>query len=168
MRKSQQIGELLKETKMVLRRLRVVCLAAVVACGVVANAARAADTVYTIFVDGRPLTENPKDTGGLSHDGVVFVDVVKINKAYSGLLTFSNAGHTVKVSIAKRTAKFSAGRLDAPLDGSSLKLSGAPFIYHGDFYVPVTAFGRLAKSKVTIDNAALTAKLVTAGAPAGR
>ena len=146
------------------RRLFVIGLTLVCLEGLSANPARATDTVYTVQVDGRPLTEDPKDTGALSHDGVVYVDVVKITKAYSGLLTFSDGGATVTVSIEKRTAAFTKGRPVARLDTGSMKLSGAPFIYNGDLYVPITAFARFAKSKVKIDKAARVAQLVAPGA----
>jgi hypothetical protein len=149
-----------------LRKIIVVCLMLACWTGLAPSAVSAADTAYTIFLDGRPLTENPKDTGGLSHDGVVFVDVVKLTKAYSGLVTFGKAGRTMTISIGKRTATFTKGRSLAVLNGGALKLSGAPFIYDGNFYVPITAFARLARSKVTIDQPALTAKLITPGSSA--
>jgi len=144
---------------------KLAAVALMLACwmGLATNAARAADTPYAILLDGRPLSDDPRDTGGLSRDGVVFVDAIKGTKAFSGLLTFADAGHTVKISIAKRTATFTRGRLFAALDAGTMKLSGAPFIYNGDFYVPVTAFARLARSSVTIDKASATAKLTSPG-----
>jgi hypothetical protein len=131
--------------------------------GLATSAVRAADRPYAILLDGRPLSDNPKDSGGLFHDGVVFIDAVKATKAFSGLLTFANAGRTVRISIAQRTAVFTKGRLSARLDAGSLKLSGAPFIYNGDLYVPLTAVAKLARSTASIDRASATARLTTPG-----
>jgi hypothetical protein len=149
-----------------LRGIVAFCLMLACWTGLAPNAARAADTTYTILIDGRPLTENPKDTGGLVHDGVVFGDVVKLTKAYSGLLTFANGDRTVTVSIRKRTATFTKGRLYAVVGGGTVKLSGMPFLYDGDLYVPIAALARLTRSKVAIDRTALTANLITPGSSA--
>jgi hypothetical protein len=144
---------------------RLAAVALMLACwtGFSTSPARAADTPYAIVLDGRPLSDDPKNAGGLSHDGVVFIDAILATKAFSGLLTFADAGHTVKISIAKSTATFTRGRLFATLDAGTMKLSAAPFIYNGDFYVPVTAFARLARASATIDRASATATLTTRG-----
>jgi hypothetical protein len=131
--------------------------------GLATGAARAADTPFAIVIDGRPMSDDPKDTGGVSHAGVVFVDAVKATKAFSGLLTFADAGHTVTISIAKRTAAFTVGKLSARLDSGSMTLSGAPFSYKGDVYVPLTAFAKLARARASIDRASTTATLTTPG-----
>jgi hypothetical protein len=149
-----------------LRKIIVVCLMLACWTGLAPSAVRAADTVYTILIDGRPMTANAKDTGGLSHDGVVFVDVVELTRAYSGLLTFANSGRTMTISIRKRTAIFTKGRPFAVVNGAAVKLPAAPFIYAGDFYVPITAFARLTHSKVTIDQPPLTANLISPGSSA--
>src|ERR1700684_985014 len=149
-----------------LRKIVVFCLTLVCWTGLAPSAVSAADRAYTILIDGRPMTENPKDTGGLFHDGVVFVDVVELTRAYNGLVTFADHGRTMTISIGKRTATFKKGRPFAVVNGGAVKLSGPPFISEGDFYVPITAFARLTRSKGTIDQPPLTANLITPGSSA--
>ncbi|MBC5809819.1 MAG: hypothetical protein GIW95_03045 [Candidatus Eremiobacteraeota bacterium] len=126
-----------------------------------ARPAVAADAVYTLTIDGRPLTPPGKPTGALSHGGVVYVDVVQITKAFSGLLTFGSGGSTVTVSVGHKTATFIAGKTTADFGGTTKALSGKPFVIDGDLFVPLSAVAALTNSKFSISPAAHTAALKT-------
>jgi hypothetical protein len=131
-----------------------------------ASASRAADLSYAITIDGRPLTDDPKASGGLYHAGVLYVDAIMMTKAFSGLLTIHDAGASLEITINRRTARFTRGRSSATLNGAPLPLAGAPFTYNGDLYVPLTAFGTLTRSKVSIDRGTRIGAVSTVSAPA--
>jgi hypothetical protein len=110
----------------------------------------AADVPYTILLDGRPLTPRSSGTGALARNGVVFVDVVVATKTFSGLLTFADAGNTVRLSIQHQTAVFRVGKR-AQFDGKVRVLPGAPFKVNGDIYVPLVTVARLGGATLAFD-----------------
>jgi hypothetical protein len=131
-------------------------LAAVAALSV---AAQAADVPYTILLDGRPLTARTAGTGAVSRNGVLFIDVVIATKTFSGLLTFADAGNTVRLSIQHHTAIFRIGSKTARFDGKPRTLPGAPFKLDGDFYVPLQTVARVGGATLAIDAKAHEARL---------
>lgn len=122
---------------------------------------QAAYVAYMIMIDGRPLTDNLQNTGGLYRGGV-FVDAVKLTKAFNGLVTFSNGGATLTITLAQRTTgTFTKGSQSAKIAGKTVALAGAPFIYNGSLYVPIGAFVALTGSKLSIDRGAKIAALTS-------
>jgi len=130
-----------------------------VVAGPVGIAAVATDVPYTILLDGRPLTPRSSGTGALARNGVVFVDVVVATKTFSGLLTFADAGNTVRLSIQHQTAVFRVGKLRAQFDGKVRVLPGAPFKVNGDIYVPLSTVARLGGATLSFDPAHQVARL---------
>ena len=122
-------------------------------------AAVATDVPYTILLDGRPLTPRSSGTGALARNGVVFVDVVVATKTFSGLLTFADAGNTVRLSIQHQTAVFRVGKIRAQFDGKVRVLPGAPFKVNGDIYVPLATVARLGGATLSFDPAHQVARL---------
>jgi hypothetical protein len=122
-------------------------------------AAVAGDVPYTILLDGRPLTPRSSGTGALARNGVVFVDVVVATKTFSGLLTFADAGNTVRLSIQHQTAVFRVGKLRAQFDGKVRVLPGAPFKVNGDIYIPLATVARLGGATLAFDRAHQVARL---------
>ncbi len=126
------------------------------------TAVRAADVAYAILIDGRPLTDNPRDTGGLYRGGSVFADAVKMNEAFNGLISFSNSKATVTITLAQRTTgTFTKGSQTAKVAGKVVTLPAAPFLYNGDLYVPISAFVILTGSKLSVDQKSRVAALTT-------
>jgi hypothetical protein len=123
---------------------------AFVAC-LAPSAVRATDVPYAIFIDGRPVDANTPS--GLSHRGVVFVDVVRAVKTFDGLLTFGTGG-LVRVTIGGRTLDFRVGTRYALAGTTRVGLPGAPFVENGDTFVPLATIARLASAKVSIDTKA--------------
>ena len=111
-------------------------------------ASHAGDVPYGILVGGRPVDANHRS--GLNRDGILYVNVVRAVKTFSGLLTFGNAG-VVRVSIGNRTMLFTIGSKTAVLDGTKVQLSGAPFKVLGDTYVPLVPVATLGHAKLTVD-----------------
>jgi hypothetical protein len=126
-------------------------VAGVAAAAALSVAAQAADVPYTILLDGRPLTAHTSGTGAIARDGNVFIDVVVATKTFSGLLTFADAGNTVRLSIQHHTAIFKVGNRRAAFDGVSRLLPAAPFKANGDIYVPLRTVARLGGAALTID-----------------
>lgn len=133
------------------------CCVALAYCLSTPVASSAGSDVYTVSIDGRPLSDKPKDIGALDRYGVVYVDVVLMTRAFSGLLTFHQGGKVLMVSIEQHNATFTVGRG-----------LGAPFIYNGDMFVPLIAFARFTRSTFTIDRKAHAVALATTRQPAPR
>jgi hypothetical protein len=112
------------------------------------SASFAADVPYGILIDGRPL--DAAHRSGLNHNGVTYINVVRAVKTFDGLLTFDHGG-VVRVSIGTRTVIFTLGSKNALLDGSPLRLSGAPFRQFGDTFVPLATVATLGHAKLTLD-----------------
>lgn len=135
-------------------RVLACCLA--LACSLLSPAASgAAADAYTVMIDGRPLSDNPKDVGAVRSGTIVYVDAVLMTKAFSGLLTFHQGGKVLVVSIEHRNATFTAGHS-----------SGSPFIYDGDMFVPAAAFARFTRSKIAIDPMGRVVAFTTTHPPA--
>jgi hypothetical protein len=113
-------------------------------------AAPAADVVYGVMLGGRPLDR--LHGSALNHDGVTYINVVRAVRAYDGLLTFSNGGSVVRVTVSGRSLLYKIGSRMAQFDnGSAIKLSGAPFSYNGDTYVTVASIALLAGGRFSVD-----------------
>jgi hypothetical protein len=126
----------------------------------------AAADVYAVLIDGRQLSDNPRDVGAVKSGGVVYVDAIMMTKAFSGLLTFHTGGKEVVVTIERRNATFTVGRPVADLDLGTMHMSGAPFMYDGDMFVPASAFARFARAKLAIDPKSHVVSFTTAHPPA--
>jgi hypothetical protein len=122
-------------------------------------AAQAADVPYTILLDGRPLTARTSGTGAIARNGVIFVDVVVATKTFSGLLTFGDAGNTVRLSLRNQTAIFTVGSRTAQIGGKPVTLPGAPFKSDGDVYVPLSTVARLGGATVNLNTNTHVARL---------
>jgi hypothetical protein len=140
--------------------------ALLLAASFVAPVPAAAADVYTVLIDGRPLSDNPRDVGAVKSGGVVYVDAILMTKAFSGLLTFHTGGKEVVVTIEQRNATFTVGRPIAGLDLGMMHMSGAPFMYDGDMFVPASAFARFARSKLAIDPTSHVVSITTTHPPA--
>jgi hypothetical protein len=108
---------------------------------------RAADVPYSIFVDGRPV--DARTPSGISHGGVMFVDVVRAVKTFDGLLTF--AGGRTRVTISGTTIDFRIGSSYGFMGTTRVQLPGAPFVAEGQTYVPLATIAKLASARLTID-----------------
>lgn len=131
------------------------CSVALVCCLLSSAVSGAATDVYTVMIDGRPLSDNPKDVGAVRSRQVVYVDAVLMTKAFSGLLTFHQGGKVLVISIEQRNATFTAGHS-----------SGSPFIYNGDMFVAANAFARFTRSKISIDPKGRVVAFTTTHPPA--
>jgi len=121
--------------------------------------AAASDVPYGVRLDGRRL--DVAGQSGLLHDGVVYVDVVRIVKGFDGLLTFAPGG-VVRVTIGIRTLDFRVGRRTAVLDGKmEVHFRGAPFVLRGVTYVPLGPVAKLGTARLRIDPARHLAYLVS-------
>jgi hypothetical protein len=143
-----------------MKRLPAFFLSLAMSLGLLSGVAHAADPSYSVVIDGRPLTSDPKDTGAYLHSGVVFVDAIKFTKAFTGLVSFTKTTG-LRVSIAHHTADFLVGRPTAVVDRKTVKLAGAPFTSNGDIYVPITAIAGLARARVQLDAASAIARVST-------
>ena len=124
--------------------------------------ARAADRVIAVTLDGRPLDR----VGGVAllHDGVIYADVVKLVKAFDGLLTFQ--GKAVVVSIGTTTGTFTTGSHTAKINDGAVRMRGAAFMRDGDLYVPLDTFvTRLANAKLRVTPGAARADIVVNASP---
>jgi hypothetical protein len=125
-------------------------------------AARAADVPYRIFVDGRPVDD--ATPSGISHRGVVYMNVVRAVKTFDGLLTYGADG-AVRVTIGGQTLDFRVGSTVARATGARIRLAGAPFVLNGDTYVPLSAIAMLATVKMSVDLRHKRAMLTSAPPP---
>jgi opacity protein-like surface antigen len=116
---------------------RTIALAASLA--MLATPAFAADSVVKVTLDGRPIDKHQRSVAIL-HDGVIFADASDLNASFSGLLTYGQANNSVKILIGDRVGVFTVGSRTMVAGGKVVKLSGAPFHYSGDIYVPLGAF----------------------------
>jgi len=108
-----------------------------------------ADVPYTVIVNGRLMDAH--SPSARNHGGNLYVNVVRAVKAFDGLLTFGRGG-TVRVTVNGRTLNYRVGRSTAILDNTTpIRLRGAPYLDHGDTYVPIGSIGTLAQATVAID-----------------
>jgi hypothetical protein len=91
----------------------------------------AADRPVRILIDGRPVVR----MAALAHGGRIYVDLVGMVRAFSGLAIFEKS--TATVSIGDRVAVFTLGSSRANLDGDVIATGGKAFESNGDFYVPL-------------------------------
>lgn len=119
--------------------------------------AAARDALLHMQIDGRPV--DSKTPSGVLHGGIAYVNVVRITKAYSGLLTFGKADHSVNVTIRGKSATFWVGRRQGDFNGDETTYAGAPFVLNGDVYVPLAAIAQLAGSTLFVDTKHHTARL---------
>jgi hypothetical protein len=144
-----------------MKRLAAVLVIAASLLGAAAPAL-ATDRVVKVTLDGRPL-----DRAGnvaLLHDGVIYTDVVKLVKAFDGLLTFQ--GKKVVVSIGTTTGTFTAGSRTATISDGAVTMRGAAFMRDGDLYVPLDTFvTRLANAKLRVTPGAARADIVVNTSP---
>jgi hypothetical protein len=109
------------------------------------GASAAADTPVRILIDGRPVLRMT----ALSHAGTVYVELVGMVRAFSGLAIFEKS--TATVSIGDRVAVFTLGSARANLDGAVIATGGKAFETRGDFYVPLTFVAtRVAHARVRL------------------
>jgi hypothetical protein len=144
--------------------MRRVCVALVLACLVaLALAPRisaAKDVLLSVELDGRPLDKG--GPSGLVHGGKVFVNVVRITKGFSGLLTFGKNDSSVQVTIRRKTVQFFVGKRAGTLNGEPATFPAAPFILNGDTYVPLRTMASLAQATLSVDMKHAVARLTSA------
>ena len=120
----------------------------------------ATNTPVRILIDGRPVERMP----ALSHDGIVFVELGGIVRAFSGLVVFDKA--TATVSIGSRVAVFTVGSGRANLDGKVVGTGGKAFETDGDLYVPLNFIAtRVARARVRIGESGSVAMITSLSAP---
>ena len=141
------------------RLLAAFLLACLVLPAVAPGTASAADTLLRLRLDGRPL--DSKTPSGILHGGVAYVNVVRITKGFSGLLTFGKSDKSVNVTILGHTAKFWIGRRTGVVNAEDTTYPGAPFEHDGDFYVPLATIAQLAGAALTVDVKHGIARLTT-------
>jgi hypothetical protein len=108
-----------------------------------------ADVIYGVTIDGRGL--DAKRHSAINHDGVIYVNVVRAVRAFDGLLAFGRGG-SLRITIDGRILHCRIGSVMAQLEnGGTVKLTGAPFVYNGDTYVPVASIATLAMARYTVD-----------------
>jgi hypothetical protein len=142
------------------RMLTVLLCAGFVGWALQPSASFAKDSLLSLELDGRPLDAN--SPSGMLHRGKAFVNVVRIVKGFSGLLTFGKNDKTVRVTIATHTADFTVGRSDGAVNGERTTFSAPPFILNGDTYVPLDVVAHIAGATLAVDTRRHIARLTSA------
>jgi hypothetical protein len=122
--------------------------------------ARAADVTYTLYVNERPMMATSQP-GAIRRNGVMFIDVARATRIFSGLVTYKT--NSVRLLIQGATADFHIGRPAAIVKGAKIVLPGAPFRDNGEFYVPLATIAQLGNAKVRLDAQARIAYVTVGG-----
>ena len=133
-----------------------------IVCGLILAAALgttalAANTTVKLTLDGRPVAAN--GVVALNHNGVVFADMILLNKTFSGLMSIK--GKTYSTVVRGHSVVFTANSQVAVFQGRKLRLPAAPFLHNNSLYLPLAAFGRAIGVPVRIDPSHATADIVT-------
>jgi hypothetical protein len=125
-----------------------IVLAAGLALLAAAAPSGATDVRYGVTIGGRRLDK--AGHSGLLHRGVTFVNVQRAIAAFDGILVFLPSG-VLRAVVGNHTIVFTVGSRTALLDGTTIRLSGAPFVLAGNSYVPVAAIATLTRYGASVD-----------------
>jgi len=117
---------------------RALALAAFLAFGAAGSAALAAapDRPIALTLDHRPVATNPDVA--LVHDGIVYVDIVPLTRAFQGSL--HRTATTATARITDYVGRFTLGSTTLHLAHGTFTMAGPPFVRNGKFYVPLNAY----------------------------
>ena len=138
-----------------MRPFSIVC--ALILTATLGTTALAANTTVKLTLDGRPVAAS--GVAALNHDGVVFADMILLNKTFSGLMSIK--GRTYSTVVRGNSVAFTANSRVAVFQGRKLRLPAAPFLLNNSLYVPLAAFGRAIGVPIRIDRSHTTADIVT-------
>ena len=100
----------------------------------------------------------------ISHNGVVYANVIPLVKSFDGLLTFQ--GNAVVVTIHQVTGTFTAGSRTAVVNGAAITMRGQTFKRNGDWYIPLDTFiTQVAKAKLRVNAAQTQADISVNASP---
>ncbi len=138
-----------------MRPFSIVC--ALVLASALGTTALAANTTVKLTLDGRPVAAS--GVVALNHNGVVFADMILLNKTFSGLMSIK--GKTYSTVVRGHSVVFTANSQVAVFQGRKLRVPGAPFLLNNSLYVPLAAFARGIGVQVRIDPSHKNAEIVT-------
>jgi hypothetical protein len=102
------------------------------------TAALAANTTVKLTLDGRPVAGN--GVVALNHNGVVYADMILLNKTFSGLMSIK--GKTYSTVVRGHAVAFTANSPIGVFQGRKVRLPARPFLLNNSLYVPLAAFAR--------------------------
>jgi len=140
-----------------IQRLFSLFCAVVLALGLAAPAL-AKDRIVNLTLDGRPLASNGVVVA-VAHGGVVFADMIALNKTFNGLMSIS--GKTYRTVVRGHAVAFTAGNRQAVFQGRKVLLPAAPYLANQSLFVPLTSFGRGIGTQVHVNLADATADIIS-------
>jgi|GEM_PF-1867207 len=140
-----------------IQRLFSLFCAVVLALGIAAPA-RAGDRVVNLTLDGRPLAAKGVVVA-VAHGGVVFADMIALNKTFNGLMSIN--GKTYRTVVRGHSVAFTVGSRQAVYQGRRVLLPAAPYLINQSLFVPLTSFGRGIGTRVHVDLADATADIIS-------
>ncbi len=130
---------------------------ALVLAAALGTSALAANTSVKLTLDGRPVAGN--GVVALNHNGVVYADMILLNKTFSGLMSIK--GKTYSTVVRGHSVAFTVNSPIGVVQGRKVRLSGSPFLLNNSLYVPLAAFGRGIGVQIRIDASRTNADIVT-------
>ena len=140
-----------------IQRLFSLFCAVVLALGIAAPAL-AKDRIVNLTLDGRPLASNGVVVA-VAHGGVVFADMIALNKTFNGLMSIN--GKSYLTVVRGHSVAFTLGSRQAVYQGRKVLLPAAPYLINHSLFVPLTSFGRGIGTQVHVNIANATADIIS-------
>jgi len=120
------------------------------------TAALAANTAVTLTLDGRPVAGN--GVVALNHNGVVYADMIVLNKTFSGLMSIK--GKTYSTIVRGHSVAFTANSPIGVFQARKVRLPARPFLFNNSLYVPLASFARGIGVVVRINRSHTAAEII--------